>query len=95
MKHARADYNRIQDPAGLIPEDEPVFLLRGQDPFAANTVRHYITLLRANGVADKFIEMCIDQAQDMEDWPKKLGSPDLPKEETPDTNVDVKEVSQD
>lgn len=31
MKHARADYDRIQDPAGLIPEDEPVFLIRGQD----------------------------------------------------------------
>jgi hypothetical protein len=30
MKHARDDYNRIQDPAGLIPEDEPVFLLRAQ-----------------------------------------------------------------
>ena len=29
MKHARDDYNRIQDPAGKIPEDEPVFLLRG------------------------------------------------------------------
>ena len=24
MIHARPDYNRIQDPAGLIPDDEPV-----------------------------------------------------------------------
>lgn len=24
MIHAREDYNRIQDPAGQIPEDEPV-----------------------------------------------------------------------
>lgn len=31
MKHARADYNRIQDPHKKIPDDEPVFLLRGQD----------------------------------------------------------------
>ena len=38
MIHARDDYNRIQDPAGLIPADEPVFLLRGQDPAAPNTV---------------------------------------------------------
>jgi hypothetical protein len=38
MKHAREDYNRIQDPAGLIPEDEPVFLLRGQDIFAPELV---------------------------------------------------------
>lgn len=34
MKHARSDYDRIQDPAGLIPEDEPVFILRGQDRLA-------------------------------------------------------------
>ena len=28
VKHARDDYNqRVQDAAGLIPEDEPVFLL--------------------------------------------------------------------
>ena len=26
MKHARPDYDRIQDPAGLIPDAEPVFL---------------------------------------------------------------------
>ena len=31
MRHARSDYDPIQDPRGLIPEDEPVFLIRGQD----------------------------------------------------------------
>lgn len=31
MKHARDDYNRIQDPAGKIADDEPVFLTRAQD----------------------------------------------------------------
>lgn len=31
MRHAREDYNRIQDPAGKIHEDEPVFLMRAQD----------------------------------------------------------------
>jgi len=31
MKHEREDYSRIQDSGGLIPEDEPVFLLRAQD----------------------------------------------------------------
>lgn len=40
MKHARPDYDRIQDPAGIIPEDEPVFLLRGQDRYAAPQLRH-------------------------------------------------------
>ncbi len=31
MRHLRSDYNRIQDPAGKIGADEPVFLLRAQD----------------------------------------------------------------
>lgn len=35
MKHARSDYDtRIQDSAGLIPDDEPVLLIRGQDEAA-------------------------------------------------------------
>jgi hypothetical protein len=44
MRHARSDYDRIQDPSGKIPEDEPVFLLRGQDQTAAATVRHWASL---------------------------------------------------
>jgi len=39
MKHARPDYDRIQDPAGLIPKYEPVFLLRGQDKLAWHVVK--------------------------------------------------------
>ena len=38
MIHARPDYNRIQDPDGRIPQDEPVFLLRAQDKTAAQVV---------------------------------------------------------
>lgn len=35
MKHARSDYDaRIQDSAGIIPDDEPVLLIRGQDAAA-------------------------------------------------------------
>ena len=45
MKHAREDYNRIQDPAGLIPADEPVFLLRGQDEFTPKMMALYVKLL--------------------------------------------------
>jgi hypothetical protein len=47
MKHARRDYNRIQDPAAQIPADEPVFLLRGQDPLAPSVVRNYAALCKA------------------------------------------------
>jgi hypothetical protein len=39
MKHARADYDRIQDPARLIPADEPVMLFRAQDRAAPAALR--------------------------------------------------------
>ena len=45
MKHSRKDYMRIQDPANLIPDDEPVFLLRGQDVNAIRTLIFYRNLL--------------------------------------------------
>ena len=40
MRHARPDYNRFQDPENLIPQDEPVLLLRGQDKLAPKTLRY-------------------------------------------------------
>ncbi len=45
MKHQREDYNeRIKCVDGSIPDDEPVFLLRGKDPTAASCLRHWISL---------------------------------------------------
>lgn len=44
MIHARDDYNRIQDPDGKIPADEPVFLLRAQDQLACMAVAYYASL---------------------------------------------------
>jgi hypothetical protein len=41
LKHAREDYDRIQDPEGKIPDDEPVFLLRGQDVLAPIALETY------------------------------------------------------
>ncbi len=46
MKFTRKDYTkRIVDKANKIPEDEPVFLLRGQDKLAPDTLRRYCELL--------------------------------------------------
>lgn len=50
MKHARKDYDRIQDPLNLIPVSEPVFLLRGQDVCAVDMLAHYCNLLQKKGV---------------------------------------------
>jgi len=82
MKHARKDYDRIQDPAGLIPKDEPVFLLRGQDKFAPQLLRDWAhNLLGSNG-DPVMAEMVFQQALAMEDWQMIHVSkiPDLPEE---------------
>lgn len=78
MRHARADYDRIQDPAGLIPQDEPVFLLRGQDKFAAETLRYYAHLVRNSENPDERIIIATEmQVERMKEWPKHK-APDLP-----------------
>ena len=77
MKHARPDYDRIQDPAGLIPDDEPVFLLRGQDVLAARHVRDWADHAELRGCSAEIVSMVRAHAFKMETWPKKK-LPDLP-----------------
>jgi hypothetical protein len=76
MKHARADYDRIQDPAGLIPDAEPVFLLRGQDRNAAAAVRVWAKLVEDGGGDPAIVSAARDHADAMDAWPKKK-TPDL------------------
>lgn len=68
MKHARDDYNRIQDPSGIIPEDEPVFLLRGQDITAPETLEFWAlqNMKRRGSVA--LITRALNQADEMRKW---------------------------
>jgi hypothetical protein len=82
MKHARPDYDRIQDPAGLIPEDEPVFLLRGQDIFAPGAIREWAFIAESDGAAPEIVQKARDQAKLMEVWQRKRRQkiPDLPYE---------------
>lgn len=79
MKHARADYNRIQDPAGKIPDDEPVLLLRGQDVLAPAVLRYYASLVDTQNGDPDLANMVRSQAALMEQWlVKKI--PDLPRD---------------
>ena len=55
MIHAREDYNRIQDPAGKIGENEPVFLIRAQDASAPAAVEAWAKLNDAHGGDPKAI----------------------------------------
>ena len=81
MKHKRPDYNRIQDPAGLIPADEPVFLLRGKDRAAPAAVRFWAEAALALGADGELTSLAYDQAAAMEAWQAEHGGgqvPDLP-----------------
>lgn len=82
MRHARADYQRIQDPAGLIPEDEPVFLVRAQDKAGPATVSFWAEEAEAFGAAPEIVSAAREQSRRMEYWQATHGSkvPDLPTE---------------
>jgi hypothetical protein len=86
MKHSRHDYVRIQDPAGLIPADEPVFLLRGQDKYAPDTLRDYAARVydRGHGSSEACQEIYA-HAELMEQWQADHGAkvPDAPNLLTP------------
>ena len=76
MKHGRQDYDRIQDPAMLIPKDEPVFLLRAQDMCAAPTVLFWANMAMNLGAKPVIVTLAIQQAERMEKW-RKHKIPDL------------------
>ena len=73
MKHARPDYDRIQDPAGLIPDDEPVFLLRGQDMAAPETVEVWALKVESLGASNKIVTAAFEQAARMRIWQLQHG----------------------
>lgn len=93
MKHARDDYNRIQDPANKIPEDEPVFLLRAQDALAAETVRHWARLAELSGCRELAL-MAREHADKMDQWPRRK-RPDLPPALPEPTGADYAERQRD
>lgn len=63
-------YGRITVEGKVIPEGEPLFLLRGQDRLAVAAVRYYASLVAASGdqTGAREVMKCAD---DMEKWPKK------------------------
>lgn len=67
MRHAREDYQGIQDRHGRIPDDEPVFVLRAQDATAAAVVRFWASLQQPGELKD----MALVQADEMDRWPVK------------------------
>lgn len=79
MRHARSDYNRIQDPLGLISEDEPVFLIRGQDSAAPEAIRKWAEIALDLGASEEMVDLAYAWAKEIEAWQATKGSkvPDL------------------
>lgn len=73
MRHAGEKYKPIQDPTGRIPEDEPVFLLRGQDNLAWILVRLWADLLSLLAPRSPKYESARRWSQIMHDWARKHG----------------------
>jgi len=75
MKHARSDYDRIQDPEGKIPEDEPVFLLRACDPAAVPTLDAYLRITIENPNHDpKIARSVAQQIERIVSWQRTYGT---------------------
>ena len=94
MKHARPDYDRIQDPYGKIPDDEPVFLLRGQDSAAHGAVKAWANIAERHGASPQIVRYAREHAERMRLWALKWAeeheSEDANKfGKTPDMPLDV------
>lgn len=70
---------RHMDP--LIPDDEPVFLLRGQDPVAAAVVMAYASGVESSGGDPEMVRQIRAWAGQMRDYAeaKQHGVPDVPQ----------------
>lgn len=91
MKHARADYDRIQDPAGLIPKDEPVMLFRAQDKHFDRVLRFYRDIVIADNGDPKIVE-AVDRHLALADaWPVRK-RPDMPDEIASRKPIDVGQI---
>lgn len=62
----------------VIPADEPVFLIRGQDIVGAAAVLAWADLAEEAGAALDIVDRARDHARAMDEWPKKK-VPDLEK----------------
>lgn len=82
MRHARKDYNRIQDPLGKIPNDEPVFLIRGQDIAGPLAVEAWANIAESMGADARILHHARAHAKAMRDYQHGIGrfkTPDMPE----------------
>ena len=78
MNYGRPDWDR----KGFLTEDnqEPIFVIRGQDQVGAAAVRAWAHMHRLNGGSDIVYASAMRQADAMEAWPIHKAA-DLPRPE--------------
>jgi hypothetical protein len=84
MRHSRDDYQgRVVDQAGIIPADEPVFLLRAKDVTAPRVVRTWARLAAEAGASPEMVKAAYEHADLMTEWQEEHGFkvPDMPEGE--------------
>jgi hypothetical protein len=62
-------YGQISIPG--IPDNEPVFILRGKDKFAAYAIDHYLQLCADGGSPLEHLQAIADAACIIGEWPTK------------------------
>ena len=62
----------------VIPEDEPIFVIRAQDIIGGQVVRFWADTAEAAGAAPHMVQAARDHAKLMDEWPKKK-IPDIPE----------------
>ena len=94
MLHARNEYNRrVQDSEGIIPDDEPVMLFRGQDKFAVTILNLYADMVELAGGDQCIADVVREHAVRMMEWQAKVKvkSPDMDPEDAYEDDAGVAE----
>lgn len=83
MRHARRDYDGIQDRSGKILEDEPVFILRARDVNGPELVVSWAQQALEDGADPELCRRVAQWAEYMAEWRAEHGGgkvPDTPPE---------------
>lgn len=68
------------DVTPIIPDDEPVFLIRAQDLVGPDVVEYWANRAQQNGAERDIVRAAFQQAEEMRAWQQEHGSkvPDAP-----------------
>lgn len=79
MGHA-TKYGRITAEHKEIPEDEPVFIIRGKDCLAVPTIDYYISQVATRAPNQQFLEQVSAVCDYIQEWqranPHRVSNPD-------------------